>query len=119
VVLPFVLAVFVIAFVSWRSAGGPPPVRTSEILATGDPGEAEVLAVKNVGGFLDPQPMMRFSLRVTAPPATQPFEMTVVQSVPKGVAREFRAGDVVEVRLTTDRSHGAVVWGGPDTVAGR
>jgi hypothetical protein len=113
VLLPFVVAAGVIAFVSWRWKGRPPPVRTSTILAEGYAAEAEVLAVKTLGGFLDMRPMVRFSLRVTAGPGEAPFELEVVQSLPRDAVREIRAGDVVEVRLTADRSAGAVVWGGP------
>jgi hypothetical protein len=115
VVLPFVVAAATIAFVSWRSKGDPPPVRTSTILAEGYPAEAEVLAVKTLGGFLDMRPMVRFSLQVNEGPGEAPYELEVVQSLPREVAREIRAGDVLEVRLTADRSAGAVVWGGPAT----
>jgi hypothetical protein len=115
VVLPFVVAGGVIAFVSWRWKGRPPPVRTSTILAEGYPAEAEVLGLKTLGGFLDMRPMVRFSLRVNAGSGEAPFELEVVQSVPRDVIREIQAGDVLEVRLTADRSAGAVVWGGPAT----
>jgi hypothetical protein len=115
VLLPLVVAAVVIAFVSWRWRGDPPPIRTSTILAEGYPAEAEVLAVKRLGGFLDMRPMVRFALRVNAGPSETPFELEVVQSLPADVAREIRPGDVLEVRLTADRSAGAVVWGGPAT----
>src|ERR1700730_9782588 len=45
-VLPFLVAGVVIAFVAWRSSGGPRPVLTSEILAGGLPAQAEILSVK-------------------------------------------------------------------------
>jgi len=112
-VLPFPVAGAVIAFVAWRSSGDPPPLRTSAILADGDPAEAEVLSVKALGGLLDMRPMVRFVLQVDAGPDEAPFELEVVQSLPRGAAREIRAGDLLEVRMTTDRSAGAVVWGGP------
>jgi hypothetical protein len=113
VVLPFVVAPAVIAFVAWRSSGKPPPLRTSAILADGLPAEAEVLAVRMSGSFLDVRPMVRFSLRVNTGPDDAPFDLQVVQSIPRGVVREIRPGDTVEVRVTPDRSAGAVVWGGP------
>ncbi len=111
-VLPFVVAGPVIAFVSWRSSGTPPPVRTSTILAEGDPAEGEVVSVKLLGTFLDMRPMVRFALRVHVG-SDGPFDLEVVQSLPRAVARDFHPGDVVELRLTADRSAGAVVWVGP------
>ena len=113
VVAPFVVAAAVVAFVTWRSSGSPPPVRTSAILADGDPAEAKLLSVKALGGPLDLRPMIRFSLRVDAGPGELPFDLEVVQSLPRGAIRDFHAGDILEVRVTTDRSAGAVVWGGP------
>jgi hypothetical protein len=115
-VLPFLVAGVVIALVSWRSSGGPAPVRTSDILATGQPAEAKVLALKSLGNILDMRPMLRFSLQVNPGAGEEPFELVVVQSLPRGAAREIRPGDVVEVRLTADRSAGAVVWGGPPPI---
>ena len=108
VVLPFVVAGLVIAFVSWRASGGPPPIRTSEVLATGEAGSAEVLAVKPMGGFLDPRPMVRMDLRVRVG-ATEEFELQVTQSIPRGRLRDIRPGETVEVRVTGDRSAGAVL----------
>ena len=110
-VLPVALAVVVILFVSWRTSGDPKPVLTSEILAHGLPGEGEILSVKALGGILDIRPMVKFVLRVTAAPDEDPFELEVIQSLPRGVISEFRRGDIVEVRLTPDHSRGAVVWG--------
>jgi len=112
VVLPFAVAGAVISFVWWRSKDGPAPVRTSDILATGDPGEAEVLTVKAMGGFLDVRPMVRMGLRVQASDG-RPFELEVTQSVPRASLRDIRPGMRVEVRLTADRSRGAVVLGPP------
>ncbi len=113
VLLPFPVAGAVIAFVSWRSSSDPPPVRTSVILADGHRAQAEVLSVKALGGFFDLRPMVRFSLRVSAGPDDAPYDLEVIQSLPRGAAWEIHPGDVVEVRVTADRSAGAVVWGAP------
>ena len=83
VVLPFLVAGLVIAFVSWRSSSGPPPIRTSTILAEGQPAEGEVLAVKPLGSILEVRPMIRFSLRVRARGDDEPFDLEVVQSLPR------------------------------------
>ncbi len=109
VVLPFLVAGVVIAFVRWRWSGKPAPVRTSTILAEGEPAEAEVLSVKPLGSFLEVRPMVKFALRVRAA-SEEPFDLEVIQSLPRGVLREFRTGDVIDVRLTADHSAGAVVW---------
>ncbi len=108
VVLPFAVAGAVIAFVTWRSRGGPAPVRTSEILRSGDEGQAEVLSVKATGGFLDPRPMVRIRLRVTVP-GEPGFELDATQSIPRALLRDLKPGDQVAVRVTSDRSHAAVV----------
>ncbi len=113
VVLPFVLAAVIVPIVGWWSSRGPKPVLTSEILARGLPARAEILSVRPMGGFLDMRPMVRFALRVTADAAEEPFELEVVQSFPRDVIRDFRVGDTVRIRLTEDRSAGAIVWGGP------
>jgi len=108
VVLPFVVAGGVIAFINWRSSATPPPVRTSTILATGDPGDGEVLAIRSFGGLLDTKPMVRLDLRVTT--AGRPaFDLQVTQSLPRPFARGLRVGDHVEVRVLPDRSAAAVV----------
>ena len=150
VVLPFVVAGGVIAFVSWRSVQQPAPLRTSEILRTGEPGRGEVLAVRNLGTILEVRPMVRIDLRVTpvhrpthatSPDASSPdagspdagptdggsspamshpaapstpydgrsFEISVTQALPRAVVRGIAPGDVVEVRITADRSAAAVV----------
>jgi hypothetical protein len=101
----------VVAFVTWRSSRGPAPIRTSQILAEGLPGEAKVVSVKVMSGpFLDPRPMVRIGLEVTSGFDQPPFGLEVVQSLPRDVARRIRPGNTVEVRLTPDRSAGAVVW---------
>ena len=113
VFLPFVLAAVIVPLVGWRASRGPAPVLTSDILAHGVPAEAEILTVKTLGSILEIRPMVRFALRVTAPASSEPFELEVVQALPRGVIGRFRAGDAVEVRLTPDHSAGAVVWAEP------
>jgi hypothetical protein len=112
VVLPFVVAGGVIAFVSWRSSGDPPPVRTSAILAAGEPGDAEILAIRAFGGLLDTRPMVRLDLRI-ATPGHAAFDLQVTQSLPRPYARGLRVGDRVEVRVLPDRTGAAVVPAAP------
>jgi len=111
VVLPFAVAAGVLWWISWRSGRGPAPVRTSEVLATGDPARADVLSIRSMGGLLDARPMVRFGLRIDTPDGAD-LELEVTQSVPRSVLREVQIGDRVEVRLTPDRSHAAIVLGG-------
>jgi hypothetical protein len=110
VVLPFLVAAAVLWFVSWRWRDATPPVRTSEVLASGDVASAEVLSVKAVGGFFDMRPMVRLGLRVSAAEEA-PFELEVTQSIPRVLFRDLRIGDRVEVRVTRDRTAAAVVLG--------
>jgi len=113
VVLPFAVAGGVVAFVSWRAKSGPAPTRTSTVLASGVPGEAEVLAVRSFGGLLDTRPMVRLDLRITTP--SQPaFDLQVTQSLPRPYARALRVGDRVEVRVLADRSAAAVLPTSPE-----
>jgi hypothetical protein len=116
VVLPIVLAAVLVPLMVWRNSRGPRPILTSEILASGLPGEAEIVSVRTVGNLLDPRPMVRFQLKVRASREEAPFDLEVVQSLPRYVIGQFRSGDVIEVRFTPDHSAGAVVWGlhGPD-----
>ena len=111
VVLPFAVAAVVVPFVVWRSSRGPKPILTSEILASGIRGEAEILSMRTLGSILEVRPMVRFQLKVRPGPDEAPFDLEVVQSLPRSVISEFRSGDVVEVRFTPDRTAGAVVWG--------
>ncbi len=111
VVLPFVVAGAVIVFVSWRSSRGPAPLRTSEILASGDRAEADVLSVRNLGTVLDVRPMVRLDLRIRMGGSAAPFDRSVTQSVPRAMVRDLEPGAVVEVRVTPDRADAAVVVG--------
>ena len=108
VLLPFLVAAGVIAFISWRSSGDPPPVRTSDILATGETGHAEILAIRSFGGLFDTRPMVRLDLRIT-PRDGDVFDLQVTQSFPRAYARTLKPGDRVEVRVLADRAHAAVV----------
>jgi hypothetical protein len=110
VFLPLALAAVVFPLVAWRSSGTPRPTLTSEILATGVPGEAEILATKVFGSIIDFRPMVRFRLMVRVG-GDEPFELEVFQSLPRGVVHALRPGDLVEVRVTPDRAAGAIVWG--------
>jgi hypothetical protein len=111
VVLPIVVAAVLVPFMVWRNSRGPRPILTSEILASGLPGEAEIVSVRTVGNLLDPRPMVRFQLKVRASREEAPFDLEVVQSLPRYAISQFRSGDVVEVRFTPDHTAGAVVWG--------
>ena len=110
VVLPFVLAAILVPIMVWRNSGGSPPVLTSEVLASGLPGRAEVLSVRTLGSIVELRPMVRFVLHITPAGEGEPFDLEVVQSLPRGVIGRFRKGDTVEVRFTPDHAYGAVVW---------
>jgi hypothetical protein len=107
VVLPIVLIGPVIWFVSWRNRTDEPPVLTSDILAHGTAAQAEIVAFKTYGGFLDGRPMVRFGLRITT--ADGPLELVVTQSIPRQVLRGLQKGDQVEVRVSADRTAAAIV----------
>lgn len=111
VVLPFVVAAIVVPLVGWRSSKGPQPILTSDILANGLQGSAEIKAVRTLGSVLELRPMVRFNLVARAESGGPPFDLEVVQALPRGVIGRFRPGAVVEIRLTPDHSRGAVVWG--------
>ncbi|MBV9659557.1 MAG: hypothetical protein JO337_00205 [Acidimicrobiales bacterium] len=111
VLLPFALAAVIFPLVAWRSRGQPKPVLISEILAHGQPGRARIVAVKNLGNVVDLRPMVRFTLQVEAQGTDPAFELEVIQSLPRSLIAEYKPGEVVEVRLTDDRTAGAVVPG--------
>ena len=111
ILLPVVAALVIVPLLVWRLSGGPKPLLTSEILANGLPGEGEILNIRSLGNILDVRPMVRFGLRVTAGPDEEPFELEVVQSLPRSMVGVFRPGDRVQVRLTPDHTRGAIVWG--------
>ncbi len=116
ILLPIVVAGVLVPIMVWRTSRGPRPILTSEILASGVPAEAEILSVRPLGSILDLRPMVRFVLRVVDGADGGPFELEVVQSLPRAALGTFRPGDRVEVRLTPDHTAGAVVWGGWPTM---
>lgn len=117
-----------------------PSMLTSEILARGMPAHAQIMGVRVLGTVVDPRPMVRVSLRVfpsvagetgqgaetdrtadkvepgesgktsMAREGFETFDLEVVQAFPRSVLRALRPGDTVEIRLSDDRSAGAVVW---------
>jgi hypothetical protein len=112
-IMPFAVAAIIVPLVAWRANKGPRPILTSEILAQGLPGRAEIMSIRTLGSILDVRPMVRFELRITAQPGEQPFDLEAVQSLPRGVIGRYRPGDWVEVRFTPDRQAAAVVWAEP------
>lgn len=111
VVLPIVAAVVILPLlVRWLSKG-PTPILTSELLATGTPAEGKILNVRSLGNILDVRPMVRFDLEATVEGGGEPFELQVVQSFPRSVVGSLKPGDIVRLRLSPDRSTGAVEWG--------
>ncbi len=108
VLLPIVVGGIVMALISWRAPRVPAGTRTSELLAHGEPGQAEVVAMRALGGFLDMRPMVRIQLHVH-PERGEDFDLTVVQAVPRRQLDDVRPGADVVVRLTPDHSAGAVV----------
>ncbi len=111
IVLPIAAGAVIVPLVAWRiSSSGPPPIRTSELLSSGIPVIAQIVSVKTLGSILEVRPMVRFVLRVQTSPDGDPFEIEVVQSLPRSVIGGFRSGDMVDARLSADLSAGAVVW---------
>ena len=109
--LPIIVAVvFVPLMVRWLSKG-PTPILTSELLATGTPAEGRVLSVRTLGNILDVRPMVRFDLEATVDGGGEPFQLQVVQSFPRSVVGALKPGDIVRLRLSPDRSTGAIEWG--------
>ena len=84
---------------------------TSELLATGTPGEGRIRSVRTLGNILDTKPMIRFNLEASVEGGGEPFDLEVVQSFPRSMVGLFRTGDIVQLRLSPDRSAGAIEWG--------
>jgi hypothetical protein len=109
VLLPFALAAVIFPLVSWRNRSGPKPVRTSDILANGEPGRAKIVAVRNMGTVVDVRPMVRFTLEVRAFGENDTFGLEVVQALPRSTVPDYKPGDIIDVRFTPDRAAGAIV----------
>lgn len=108
VVLPFVVGAVVMSLVARRSPATRPGTRTSEILAQGQDAQAEIVDRRTAGGFLDPRPMVHFLLRLDSADEAG-VELTVTQSIPRRLLPELQPGAVVRVRLSQDRTVGAIV----------
>ena len=111
IVLPIVVAAIFVPIMVRVLSRGPRPVLTSELLATGTPAEGRVLRIRTLGTVLDVRPMVRFDLEIRVGPEEPPFELQVVQAVPRTMLGTWQPGDVVRVRLAPDRTAGAVEWG--------
>ncbi len=111
VVLPLVAAAVIVPVMVWWLSRGPKPVLTSELLARGVPAEGTIRSIRRLGTILDTRPMIRFTLDVVAEPGAEPFELEVVQAFPRSMLGVFQPGDIVRLRLSPDRTAGAIEWG--------
>jgi hypothetical protein len=111
VLLPFALAAVIFPLVAWRSKKQPKPVLISDILAHGRPGQARIVAVRSLGTVVDVRPMVRFTLEAKAAGEHELFDLEVIQSLPRSLVRDYKPGDIVDVRFTDDRTAGAIVLG--------
>jgi hypothetical protein len=111
VILPIVAGAIIVPLLVWRLSKSPRPMLTSELLAQGTPAEGTILNVRSLGNVLDSRPMVRFRLRVTVEAGDVPFELEVVQAFPRSMVGVFRPGDIVRLRLSPDRSIGAIEYG--------
>lgn len=112
VVLPLVLAAAIAWLVQSRSEPFPPELRTSNLLRDGDPAEATLLDWRSPSqSFLDRHPMITFRVAVGA---GVPFELDITQSIPRALLRSLEKGDIVDVRLSADRTAGAIVLSAPN-----
>jgi hypothetical protein len=108
IVLPIVVAPIVIAIVARRSPVLPPGMRISELLEHGEPGDAELLEWENKGPFLfDSRPMVAFHLSVRCD--DEQFELDLTQSVPRQFVAGLSKGMMLDVRVSPDRTAGAIV----------
>ena len=118
VVLPVLVGPLVVMIVSRRAPDSPGQYRTSDLLRDGEPANAELLDSQVKGTFLfDPRPMVAFRLEVHRGDG-EPFELTVTQSIPRAMLREFTPGMRLEIRLAADGSAGAIVLPDPESESG-
>jgi hypothetical protein len=110
IVVPIAVGVGIMTVMTRRGPVAEPGTLTSELLATGEPAEAEVLELRSLGSIFDIRPMVR--LRLEVHPATgTTFELTVVQSLPRRAARTLTPGTRVQARLGPNRTTGAIILG--------
>jgi hypothetical protein len=108
IVAPLVLAPIVIGIVARTSPEVPPELRISELLEHGEAAQAELLEWKRRGPFLfDSRPMVAFRLSVRA--AGEPFELQLMQSVPRHFFNRLSKGMTLQVRVSPDHTAGAIV----------
>src|SRR5262249_19599887 len=103
-------AAVIVPLLVWWLSRGPRPTLTSELLASGTPGEGKILRVRILSNILDMRPMVRFELEATVEGGEGPFDLEVVQSFPRSMAGLFHPGEIVQLRLSPDRSAGAIEW---------
>jgi hypothetical protein len=108
VALPIAVGVAVMSVMARRGPVAAPGTRTSELLATGEPADADVLELRKLGSIFDQRPMVRLRLEVH-PAAGDTFELTVVQSLPRRVVGTLTPGTRVQARLGPDHTTGAIV----------
>lgn len=111
ILVPVAAAAVIVPALVWWLSRGETPTLTSELLADGTPAEGTIVGIRSLGNILDTRPMVRFRLRVSEQPGADPFDLDVVQAVPRTMVGVYRAGDIVRVRLSPDRSEGAIEWG--------
>lgn len=109
--MPVVVAAILVPTMVWWLSRGPRPMLTSELLDHGSPAQGDIVRIRSLGNVLDARPMVEFTLRVTEAPGDEPFDLRVVQAVPRNMLGLFQPGDLVRVRLSPDRAAGAIEWG--------
>jgi hypothetical protein len=108
VIVPVAVGVVVMAVIGRAGPSAAPGTRTSELLTNGELAEAEVLGARRLGSPLDLRPMVQLRLEVR-PDSGEPFELTVVQSMPRRALASLLPGTKVQARLGPGRAVGAVV----------
>jgi hypothetical protein len=111
IVLPVAVAAVIVPLMVRRLSKGPRPILTSELLASGTPAEGKILNIRSLGNILDVRPMIRFDVEATVEADEEPFELQVFQAFPRSMVGVFKPGDIVRLRLSPDRTTGAIEWG--------